>query len=65
MASAPVTSIFLGSQPRSAHVPPYGRKSTTATLQPALRTVVMALSAEVPVPTTTKSYVFDMFIFSV
>ena len=38
MASSPLTSIFLGSQPRSAQVPPNGRWSITTTDQPAALT---------------------------
>jgi hypothetical protein len=48
MASAPPTSIFFGSQPRSAHVPPKGWKSITATRQPASRTRMAAVFAAVP-----------------
>src|SRR6266700_3176706 len=59
-ASAPETSIFFGSQPRSAQVPPNGRKSITATLQPAARTRIAAVIAAVPVPTITRSYVFPI-----
>ncbi len=55
IASAPDTSIFLGSQPRSAQVPPNGRKSITATLHPAARTRMAATIAAVPVPTMTRS----------
>jgi len=36
-ASAAPTRIFLGSQPRSEHVPPNGPESTTAIVQPAAR----------------------------
>ena len=32
MISAPRRRIFFGSQPRNAHVPPYGSASTMATL---------------------------------
>src|SRR5258708_11332062 len=59
-ASAPEISIFFGSQPRSAQVPPNGRKSITATLQPAARTRIAAVIAAVPVPTITRSYRFAM-----
>ena len=53
-ASAAPTRIFLGTQPRSAQVPPNGRESTTATVQPASRH--LEATAEVtPVPTTTRS----------
>src|SRR5215472_1581403 len=54
-ASAPLTSIFLGSQPRSAQVPPNGRRSITATERPALRTRSAATCAAVPVPITIRS----------
>src|SRR3982074_1264094 len=54
--STPAISIFFGSQPRSAQVPPNGRKSITATLQPAARTRIAATIAAVPVPTITRSY---------
>ena len=60
MTSAPETSIFFGSHPRSAQVPPNGRKSITATLQPAARTRIAAVIAAVPVPTITRSYRFAM-----
>src|SRR6266581_4207313 len=59
-ASAPEISIFFGSHPRSAQVPPNGRKSITATLQPAARTRIAAVIAAVPVPTITRSYVFPI-----
>src|SRR5262245_11246310 len=53
-ASAAPTRIFFGTQPRSAHVPPNGCESTTATAQPASRH--REATAEVtPVPTTTRS----------
>ncbi len=53
-ASAALTRIFFGTQPRSAHVPPNWRESTTATVQPASRH--RDATAEVtPVPTTTRS----------
>jgi hypothetical protein len=51
-ASAPLTSIFLGSQPRSAQVPPNGRWSIIATERPAPRTRAAATCAAVPVPMT-------------
>src|SRR5262249_54992136 len=54
-ASAPLTSIFFGSQPRSAQVPPNGRWSITATERPALRTRPAATCAAVPVPMTMRS----------
>src|SRR5712691_9884326 len=60
MTSAPETSIFFGSHPRSAQVPPKGRKSITATLQPAARTRIAAVIAAVPVPTITRSYVLPI-----
>src|SRR2546428_8667226 len=60
MTSAPETSIFFGSHPRSAQVPPKGRKSITATLQPAAGTRIAAVIAAVPVPTITRSYVFPI-----
>src|SRR5216684_326886 len=60
-AATPPTSIFFGSQPRSAHVPPKGRKSTIATIHPALRTRIAATIAAVPVPMMTRSYRFIAF----
>src|SRR6267143_6608042 len=57
-AATPPISIFFGSQPRSAHVPPKGRKSTMATVHPALRTRIAATIAAVPVPMMTRSYRF-------
>src|SRR5437867_944382 len=58
-ASAAPTRIFLGTQPRRAHVPPNGCRSTTATLQPASRQ--RDATAEVtPLPTTTRSYCLSM-----
>ncbi len=53
-ASAALTRIFFGTHPRSAHVPPNGRESTTATFQPASRQRDAAFEAT-PVPTTTRS----------
>src|SRR5262249_5449704 len=53
-ASAAPTRIFFGRQPRSAHVPPNGRESTTATVQPASRQRD-ATAEVIPVPTTTRS----------
>ena len=38
IAEVPRMSIFLGTQPRKAQVPPNGRNSATATVQPAART---------------------------
>lgn len=49
------TRTFLGSQPRSWHVPPKGSESTTATLQPAARQGKATLWAAEPLPTTTRS----------
>lgn len=49
-ASAAPTSTFFGSNPRSAHVPPYGRGSTTATCHPAARHRWATADAAVPVP---------------
>jgi hypothetical protein len=46
---------FFGSEPRSAHVPPKGLESTTATCRPALRQPVAAADAADPVPITTTS----------
>src|SRR6267378_4591968 len=54
--SALAISIFFGSQPRSAQVPPNGRKSMIATVQPAARDRIAATIAAVPVPTITRSY---------
>src|SRR5215470_10448911 len=58
-ASAALTRIFFGTQPRSAQVPPNGCRSTTATLQPASRHRVATAEA-MPVPTTTRSYCLSM-----
>jgi hypothetical protein len=52
--SAAPTNTFLGSQPRSAQVPPKGRESMMATLHPARRHLWATVVAAVPVPTTTK-----------
>src|SRR6266850_5437011 len=60
-AATPPISIFFGSQPRSTHVPPKGRKSTMATVHPALRTRIAATIAAVPVPMMTRSYLFIAF----
>ena len=54
-ASAALTRIFFGTQPRSAHVPPKGRESTTAAVHPASRHRE-ATPEVTPVPTTTRSY---------
>ena len=60
-ASAALTRIFFGTQPRSAHVPPNGRESTTATVKPASRQ--REATAEVtPVPTTTRSKCRSMLL---
>jgi len=55
MTSAAAISIFFGSQPRSAQVPPNGRWSMTATDQPALRQPNAVTLAAVPVPITIRS----------
>src|SRR5262249_53826372 len=57
-ASVPPTSIFFGSHPRSAQVPPNGRESTTATVQPAARQRDATADPAVPDPITTRSYRF-------
>src|SRR3546814_10979179 len=62
IASSPLTSIFLGSQPRSAQVPPNGRWSMTATDHPAARTWPIATWAAVPLQMTIRSY-WAMAIF--
>src|SRR5438128_5227735 len=54
-SSAAPTSTFFGSQPRRAHVPPYGSSSTTATCQPALRHRYAGADPAVPVPITMRS----------
>src|SRR2546426_7474132 len=54
-SSAAPTSTFLGSQPRNAHVPPYGSSSTMATCQPALRHRYAGADPAVPVPITMRS----------
>ena len=63
IASAPATSIFLGSQPRSAQVPPNGFSSTTATFQPAFATRMAQTMAAVPVPITTKSNSITIILY--
>ena len=45
----------VGSHPRSMHVPPKGRESTTATCQPAARHWKAAAEAAAPVPITIRS----------
>ena len=55
IASAPLISIFFGSQPRRAQVPPKGRWSMTATDHPAARTRELATCAAVPLPMTVRS----------
>jgi hypothetical protein len=60
--SVQLTSIFLGSHPRSVHVPPNGRKSMTATVQPTIRTRVAVTIAAVPVPTIIRSNVLPFYI---
>src|SRR5438093_198320 len=56
-AAAAPTRTFFGSQPRSAHVPPNGRLSIIATVQPALRHLDATACAAVPEPITTRSKV--------
>ena len=53
-ASAAATRTFFGVHPRSAHVPPNGRESTIATVQPAARQREAAFDAA-PVPMTIRS----------
>lgn len=53
--SAAPTRTFLGSHPRSAHVPPNGLESMTATCQPAERHRDATADAAAPVPITTRS----------
>jgi hypothetical protein len=48
-------SIFFGSQPRRAQVPPNGRLSMMATDHPAARTRRLTTCAAVPLPMTTRS----------
>jgi len=55
-SSAAPTSTLFGSQPRNAHVPPYGSSSTTATRHRLSGTVRRADPA-VPVPITMRSRV--------
>src|SRR5260370_7572011 len=54
-ASAAPTRTFFGSHPRSAHVPPNGRESITATCHPADRHRDATGDAASPVPITTRS----------
>src|SRR5918996_3148509 len=61
--SAPRRSTFLGSHPRSWHVPPYGSSSTIATDQPAARQRFATVLAAAPVPTTTRSKVSSITVF--
>ncbi len=60
--SAAPTRTFFGSQPRSAQVPPNGRSSTTATVQPAARHLQATVDAAEPVPIQTRSYCCAMFL---
>src|SRR5258708_7189232 len=55
MSSPAPTSIFFGSHPRRAQVPPYGSSSMTATCQPAARHLYAGTDAAEPVPMTTRS----------
>src|SRR5260370_1149012 len=54
-ASAAPTRTFFGSHPRSAHVPPNGLESMTATCHPADRHRDATADAADPVPMTTRS----------
>src|SRR5437667_4750661 len=54
-AAAALTSTFFGSHPRRAHVPPNGRLSTIATVQPAARHLDATVWAAEPEPSTTRS----------
>src|SRR5260370_14633392 len=54
-ASAAPTRTFFGSHPRSAHVPPNGLESITATSHPADRHCDATGDAASPVPMTTMS----------
>src|SRR5262245_12222672 len=56
-AAAAATSVFFGSHPRNAHVPPKGRWSIIATVQPAARHRVATAFAAAPEPTTMRSNV--------
>src|SRR6266487_2995643 len=56
-AAAASTRTFFGSQPRSAHVPPNGRLSIIATVQPAFRHLDATAWAAEPEPITTRSKV--------
>src|SRR5918996_2633502 len=60
--SAPRRSTFLGSHPRSWHVPPYGSSSTIATDQPAARQRFATVLAAAPVPTTTRAKVLSITV---
>src|SRR5579862_4141362 len=56
--SAARTKIFFASQPRNAHVPPYGRSSTIATRHDSFAHASATVAPEAPVPTTTRSNSF-------
>src|SRR5260370_19253379 len=60
ITSATPTSTFLGSHPRSAHVPPNGLESTIATCHPAKRHRDATADAAVPVPIAIRSNFFIM-----
>jgi hypothetical protein len=55
MASAAPTSVFFGSHPRKAQVPPNGLESTIATCHPASRQRDATAEAADPVPIAIKS----------
>src|SRR3546814_466624 len=57
-------SIFFGSQPRNAHVPPKGRLSKLATRQPALAVIRATPFPPVPPPITIRSKLFVSLILS-
>jgi hypothetical protein len=54
MISAPRRRIFLGSQPRSAQVPPKGNSSTIATRHPSEAHLFAAAAPAMPAPMTIK-----------
>src|SRR5436309_3714833 len=62
-SSAVPTRTFFGSQPRSAHVPPNGSESITATLHPAARHWDATVEPAVPLPITTRSNLSCTLLF--
>src|SRR3546814_2935985 len=62
--SVTAISIFFGSQPRNAHVPPKGGLSKLATRQPALAVIRATPFPPVPPPITIRSKLFVSLILS-